>query len=160
MTGIALVFALLTVLLIGVAAVATGNGIFAPGPLNGDRGDMLGGVTSHADLGGSCDACHAQAWSPDRMADRCLTHQPNAFSNCRQCHTTVAWKPADLSATHSFPMDHRNAGGVCTRCHVGSWAVYTCSKCHSDAKMNEHHKEVPNYSLTTCAKCHPKGRND
>ncbi len=98
----------------------------------------------------ACSACHKKP----------STHQPDAFSSCKQCHSTAAWKPATFNAAHSFPMTHRNAGGICTRCHVGSWAVYTCSRCHSDAKMNEHHKEVPNFSLTTCVKCHPKGRGD
>jgi hypothetical protein len=98
----------------------------------------------------SCRACHKKP----------STHQPDAFSNCKQCHTTAAWRPATFNAPHSFPVDHRTANGICTRCHAGSWAVYTCSRCHSDAKMIEHHKEVPNFSLTTCVKCHPKGRGD
>jgi hypothetical protein len=98
----------------------------------------------------ACSACHKKP----------STHQPAGFTGCKQCHSTAAWKPAKFNLAHSFPMNHRNANGVCTNCHVGSWAVYTCSKCHSNAKMNEHHKEVPNYSLTTCVKCHPKGRGD
>ncbi len=98
----------------------------------------------------ACNACHSKP----------STHQPDSFSACRSCHTTGAWKPADFNQAHSFPMGHRNADGVCSKCHTGSWAVYTCSRCHSDTKMNEKHREVSGFSLNTCAKCHPKGEGD
>jgi hypothetical protein len=98
----------------------------------------------------TCRSCHSKP----------STHQPDAFSNCSSCHTTSRWKPADFNAPHTFPTTHRNAGGVCTKCHPSTWASYSCASCHSNSRMDEEHKEVRNYSRTTCAKCHPTGRGD
>jgi hypothetical protein len=98
----------------------------------------------------ACSACHTKP----------STHRPDSFAGCKNCHSTAAWKPADFNHPHTFPANHRNAGGVCTKCHTGSWAVYTCARCHSNTTMNEHHKEVPNFSLTTCARCHPRGQKE
>jgi len=97
----------------------------------------------------ACSACHGKP----------STHEPRAFSACASCHTTRAWRPADYDAPHAFPMSHRNADGVCSRCHPATWASYSCASCHSNATMDEHHKEVAGYSRTTCAKCHPTGRS-
>jgi hypothetical protein len=98
----------------------------------------------------ACNACHTKPG----------THQPSSFSACASCHSTRAWRPADFNAPHRFPTGHRNAGGVCSRCHPSTWASYSCASCHSNAVMDEHHKEVADYSRTTCAKCHPTGRNN
>jgi hypothetical protein len=98
----------------------------------------------------TCRSCHSKP----------TTHAPDPFSVCSACHTTGAWKPAEYNAPHTFPMTHRTAGGVCSRCHPSTWASYTCSRCHDNATMDEHHKEVANYSRTTCARCHPAGRNN
>ena len=95
----------------------------------------------------ACSACHTKP----------TTHQPSAFSGCQACHSTVAWTPATFNATHTFPMTHRNAGGVCTKCHTGSWAVYSCARCHSDSSMTREHSGISGFTLTTCARCHPRG---
>jgi hypothetical protein len=98
----------------------------------------------------TCSACHTKPSS-----------HGSAFSGtCNSCHTTKAWKPATFSGPHAFPQGHGGAGGVCAKCHPSSFTSYTCSRCHSNASMTEHHKEVANFSLTTCVKCHPRGRGD
>jgi hypothetical protein len=96
----------------------------------------------------TCVGCHAKPSS----------HPSSYGTTCTRCHTTKAWLPISYSGPHTFPVNHGGAGGKCATCHQSSLASYTCSKCHSNAKMNEHHKEVAGFSLTTCAKCHPKGR--
>ncbi len=101
-------------------------------------------------LSTACVSCHAKPAS----------HPSSYGTVCTRCHTTKAWKPISYSGPHTFPVNHRGADGTCSTCHPSSLSSYTCSKCHSNAKMNEHHKEVAGYSLTTCAKCHPTGKND
>src|SRR3990170_3762090 len=88
LTGSGLIAAVLAAVAILGAAAATGNAIFSPCELSGDRGESpIGGVVSHAELATRCAACHPAPWSGDRasypggdrMGDRCLA-----------CHTEVA----------------------------------------------------------------------
>ena len=96
----------------------------------------------------TCSACHSSPASHGSAYD----------SGCASCHTTKAWLPGSFTASHTFPKAHHGADGVCSKCHPSSWTTYSCARCHSNATMSEHHKEVPNFSLTTCASCHPDGR--
>jgi hypothetical protein len=98
----------------------------------------------------TCSACHA----------RPASHGTVLRGGCGSCHSTRAWTPASFNGPHPFPMSHGGAGGSCVKCHPSSLADYSCGRCHSNVKMNEHHKEVAGYSITTCAKCHPKGRKE
>ncbi len=85
-----------------------GATLFSPGGLNAQaKGQTLGGVTSHAQLGGNCGACHAAPWSSRTMDDRCLT-----------CHADVATQIQGNSGIH---------GGL-----VGAMSSPTCRVCHSD----------------------------
>src|SRR4051812_12046455 len=72
--------ALATVAVVGVVLLTTGETIFSSGPLNAKsrHGVALGGVTSHAEIGKNCAACHAPPWSNETMAGRCLN-----------CHTDI-----------------------------------------------------------------------
>src|SRR3970282_1235443 len=107
LTGSALIAAVLAGVACLGAAAATGNGIFSPGDLSGDRGESrIGGVVSHTELETRCAACHPAIWSGNRMGDRCLA-----------CHTEVAQEigsaeglhgglgaPADLRDCHTDPL--------------------------------------------------------
>jgi Cytochrome c7 and related cytochrome c/Class III cytochrome C family len=128
--------------------------------------DRTGFRLTGAHLGISCGKCHKSSTFTG-LSKACVSchskpaSHPSSYGTvCTLCHTTRAWLPISYSGPHTFPMTHRGADGKCSTCHPSSLSSYTCSKCHSDAKMNEHHKEVSGYSLTTCAKCHPTGRND
>jgi hypothetical protein len=94
----------------------------------------------------TCVSCHT----------RPSTHT-SQFTSCGACHTTRAWLPATFAATHSFPMKHGGAGGVCTKCHPSTWAAWTCVRCHSNAAMASVHSGVSGYTSTGCVQCHPKG---
>lgn len=116
-----------------------------------------------AHLGTSCQKCHKGSTFTG-LPTTCVgchtkpSSHPSSYGTvCTRCHTTKAWLPISYSGPHTFPMNHRGAGGKCSTCHPSSLSSYTCSKCHSNATMNEHHKEVAGFSLTTCAKCHPTG---
>ena len=84
-----IVTALLTVLVVVVIGLFKGGVLFNPGPLNAQAGALIGSVSSHADLGGRCTACHAYFWQSATMADRCV-----------QCHTDVAAQLQDPSSLH------------------------------------------------------------
>jgi hypothetical protein len=98
----------------------------------------------------TCAACHA----------RPASHGTILSGGCASCHSTTAWRPGSYNGPHTFPMTHGGAAGSCAKCHPSSFTSYTCTKCHSTATMNEHHKEVSGYSTSTCVKCHPKGKQD
>jgi hypothetical protein len=58
LTGMGLLSMLVTVLAISGIAYARGGLMYSPGPLNAQSGAMLGGVASHAETRGRCEACH------------------------------------------------------------------------------------------------------
>lgn len=91
-----------------------------------------------------CQACHSQ----DRPA--------NHFEGqCSQCHSTSTWQGATFN--HSFPTNHGKANGECAQCHPSGTQSWTCSNCHEPGKMDNKHKEIPNYS-GRCLDCHPDGK--
>ncbi|HSG25120.1 MAG TPA: cytochrome c3 family protein [Anaerolineales bacterium] len=120
---------------------------------------------------GQCSACHStSAWLPATFdhsaagATDCIScHSGNKPANhfsgqCSTCHNTNAWKPASFS--HSFPLNHGGANQQCQLCHTNNnYNAYTCYDCHehNQAKMQEEHREVNNFS-NNCIACHPGGR--
>jgi hypothetical protein len=97
--------AILTVLIVLGFGLAQGGTLFSPGALNARSGAPLGGVTSHAETGGQCKACHAPFWSPDTMADRCAA-----------CHTDVAAQWQDPSTLHGVLRQY-TPDLACRNCH-------------------------------------------
>ena len=80
LSGTRVLAAVVTFLGILVWMLLQGQTLFSPGGLNAQaKGQSLGGVTSHAQLGGNCGACHAAPWSSLTMDDR-----------CNSCHKDVA----------------------------------------------------------------------
>ena len=144
------------VVIVGVFAttMAMGPVLFSPGALNAvSKGQNVGGVATHAQLGGQCGACHAAPWSSQTMADRCLA-----------CHTDVNSQIRSTSGLH---------GKL-----VGKLSNPTCRGCHTDhggAKgpltvMNpkgfphdltgyslRSHRRTTRGARVTCQQCHPKG---
>jgi hypothetical protein len=167
---------LVTVCAVGAGIVATGGGMFSPGALNAQpKGRVqIGGVSSHAELGGKCSACHAPPWSGQTMADRCTSchtdvrgqidaHQPlhGRFTNgtqCRTCHTEHKGEHAALTDLSTF--DHNCAAFAltgkhtsvdCTSCHTtGTYkgTPATCIGCHAEPKVHR------GKFGTDCKQCH------
>ena len=160
-----------------VAGVAlTGGGMFSPGKLNTQPRSSagLGGVRSHAELGGKCSACHAPPWSGPTMADRCMAchtdvrgqidaHQTlhGRLANntqCRNCHTEHKGEHAALTDLGAF--DHNCAAFAltgkhttveCKSCHTSGTYKGTpasCVGCHAEPKAH-----LGQFG-TDCAKCH------
>jgi hypothetical protein len=120
---------------------------------------------NHANIAaGSCVGCHSD------QATRANAANPNhaAFgSDCASCHTTRSWS---FFHRTSFPMNHRNAGGICANCHldVTQPRNFDCILCHErnglgKTKVDQIHlvdKKVRGYTYgnQACYSCHPTGR--
>ena len=125
---------------IAIVLVLYGKGggkMFSTGPLSEKtRGSQtLGGVSSHAEIGGNCGACHASPLGGQTMADRCLDCHANvreqlsaerAFhgripggKDCRQCHTEHKGPHADITSFADF--DH-------------NWTAFTLTGQHQKAE--------------------------
>jgi hypothetical protein len=162
----------------GVAGfVLVGGGrMFSPGGLNAKsrRAATLGGVSSHAALGGDCAACHVGPLSSGTMADRCMNchtdvrrqldaHQPihgamSEGARCRSCHTEHHGAQAAVTDLSRFDHDwaafkltgkHRQVD--CRSCHRDEAyqdAPQTCASCHAEPKLHKGRFGVE------CAQCH------
>jgi hypothetical protein len=104
-SGTGIVAAIVTALVIAGYAYARGGLMYNPGPLNAQPGEMLGGVTSHAETGGNCQACHVAPWASEKMEDRCA-----------DCHGNVAVQMQDVASLHG-KMLHDNPELSCRHCH-------------------------------------------
>ena len=168
LTGTGFITVLFTAFVIAGYAYARGGLMYNPGPLNGERGRMLGGVTSHAETGGDCSACHTAPWEPAVMADRCVN-----------CHGGIAVQMQDVASMHGS-MLHDNPDLGCRHCHpehrgadarltelddtafpheaVGfslnghpltvAREPFSCSDCHAG--------DISTFELSTCDTCHRK----
>jgi hypothetical protein len=117
---------------------------------------------------GQCSACHStMAWKPASFnhqaagatdCQACHSRPANHFpGQCSECHSTSSWKGASFN--HSFPINHGNADGVCSKCHPSGTSSWTCFTCHDQAKMTKKHEEkgIPDY-IDRCMECHGDGR--
>jgi hypothetical protein len=165
LTFSALVAAVLVVIAILGATTVTGSGIFSPGQLSvAARGGPIGGVSSHADLEAQCDACHAAAWSSQRMGDLCLTchttvqeevaskgglHGRLAASsaNCRDCHTEHRGAAAAVTLADPRVFPHEQTG-FSLKAHPlrGQDSGIGCRDCHPGSPVT--------FTAPTCAACH------
>lgn len=161
LTGTGIISGLITVLIIAGYAYARGGLLYNPGPLNAHSGKMLGRVTSHAEIGGDCEACHAAPWESAAMADRCAV-----------CHTDIASQLQSAASMHGAIM-HGNSDFACRDCHpehrgadaqltvmggadfdhdlgkfplTGRHAELTCERCHSAGQFAG--------LSTSCLSCH------
>lgn len=155
---------------LALAAVAgawmvRGGTIFSPAPLHaGDETvTTLGGVASHADLGGRCGACHTPPWSRETMSQRCLachTDVQEELRDARSLHGALT-TPAACLACHT---EHRGARGSLTRFEGDGLAHdqfgfslaahertadggrFTCRDCHGP--------DTYRFEPERCASCH------
>ena len=165
LTFSALVAAIVVVLGILGATVVTGNGIFSPGALSGvAQGGPVGGVNSHADLHGRCDACHAVALSGERMGDRCLVCHTTVkqeiaskgglhgrllatSTTCRDCHTDHRGETATLTLADPRVFPHEQTGySLASHQLKGQGGTFGCRDCHPGSPVS--------FKAPTCASCH------
>jgi hypothetical protein len=179
LSGTGLVAALVTVLAIAGYTYARGGLLYNPGPLNAQSGSSLGGVTSHAEIGGECQACHTAPWESATMADRCIVchaeiaaqltdiaslhgalMQDNPSLTCRHCHSEHRGANAPLTVLDSddFPHDATgfsllgaHAEVSCEACHLNRQFTGTPMNCHACHQQDDEHA---GQFGTDCAACH------
>jgi len=166
LSGTGMVAAIITSLVIVGYVYAKGGLLYNPGPLNAQSGEMLGGVTSHAEIGGNCKACHTAPWESARMEDRCvdchgeiavqmkdvatmhgsmLTVQPDL--RCRYCHPEHRGVNAKLTELGNYSFPHEVVK-FSLKGHqlTAARAAFACSDCHAD--------DISKFDPQTCDTCH------
>ena len=168
LSGTGILAAVITSLLIGGYAYAKGGLLYNPGPLNAQHGEMLGGVTSHAEINGNCKACHTAPWERATMADRCaICHSAIArqMQDVASLHGRMMHNASDLTCRHCHP-EHRGADAALTQMEGGSFPhemlgfslnghrissankAFTCDDCHNG--------DITTFAPDTCSTCHSK----
>jgi len=166
LSGTGIIAAVITALVIAGYVYARGGLLYNPGPLNAQSGEMLGGVTSHAEIGGDCKACHTAPWESARMEDRCvdchggiavqmqdvatmhgslLTDQPDL--RCRFCHPEHRGATASLTELGDQSFPHEVVGFSLSGHQVKvTREAFVCSDCHVD--------NISRFDPQTCDACH------
>jgi len=166
LSGTGIFAALITALAIAGYAYARGGLMYNPGPLNAHGDQTLGGVASHAEIGGRCEACHGAPWDSATMADRCTACHTNIAEQMRDVaaiHGVLMHNSPDLGCRHCHP-EHRGADAQLTVMEGGAFphevvgfslnghqltdggVPFTCEDCH--------HGDVTTFAPDTCDSCH------
>lgn len=162
-----LIAAALTLVLLAVVILIWGGVPFAPGPLNAQAGAQeLGGVRSHAEVGGLCSACHTAPWGSETMSDRCLAcheairrqledpeslHGALASSGsalpCYACHGEHQGPDASLTRVDIETFPHQ-ATGFSLEGHGqrADGSEFGCADCHG--------QDLARFDPPLCARCH------
>lgn len=102
-------------------------------------------------LSSLCVSCHQDDYDGSTFPGH------DAFPDtCQDCHTIVAWQPADFG--HEWPLNGAHLSTPCTSCHLGEPPVYEgtptlCIGCHQDdydGSTFPGHDAFPD----TCQDCH------
>jgi hypothetical protein len=179
LTSSGIITASATFVILAVVLIFQGGVLLSPGALNAQPGKQLGGVASHAEIGGRCESCHAPFWDAAGMAGRCLN-----------CHTDIAAQQTDPNTLHGSLLQ-KGTSGACRTCHpdhrgadaslilidpahfphdkvgfslVGKHALLKCSACHINNSFSKlavdcyacHAKDDKHTGQfgTNCATCH------
>ncbi len=168
LTPFGLFASLMTLLVIGGIYVLQGGTMFSPGALSAASGPMLAGVTSHAELGGRCTACHTPPWSVNRMTDRCLDchtrvrsdladpttlhgalASPTENVDCRQCHTEHRGPDAILTTLDNQNFPHDVTGfSLLAHAEKPDRQPFECADCHNE--------NLAGFRPEICANCHER----
>ena len=166
LTPTGIIAALLTVIAIAGVVFARGGVLYSPGPLNAQAGEAVGGVTSHAETGGDCKACHAAPWDTMSMADRCTTCHVDVAVDMRvaaSLHGSISHKNPDLKCGHCHP-DHRGPDAPLVNANAADFPheelgfslrghpqrvtgeAFACSDCHTQS--------ISTFNPLDCQTCH------
>jgi hypothetical protein len=151
LTPLGILVFIFTLMLLLALGVTRGGAMFSPGELNAQAGTQpRGGVSSHAETGGRCSACHTPPWSRQGMSERCL-----------ECHTELVTDPEDF---HNIMLAQSHAQG-CYECHTDHQGL-EASLTTLDLKTFPHlslgyslqaHQTMANGQPFVCRDCHPSG---
>jgi hypothetical protein len=166
MTVTGLIAILITTFAIVGYSLASGGQMFSPGTLNAIHGQLLGGVTSHADIAGACSTCHVAPWEPQTMDDRCLVchtdvlaqmldiqtphgrmHAIDPKAQCRACHPEHRGATASLIDIAGWKYPHQLSGYLLDAHQFKAKNdPFKCEDCHGT--------DVTTFNVNTCAECH------
>ena len=158
--------AIITILVISGVAYARGGLLYSSGPLNAQPGEILGGVSSHAETGGDCEACHTAPWSSASMAERCTDchgeialqmqdmvalhgamYQSNPKLECRNCHPEHRGADAPLTVMTGGEFPHELLGfSLNGHRRTVQREPFTCADCHQD--------DISIFATDSCDACH------
>jgi hypothetical protein len=151
LTGSGLISAIVTLVIMTGFVLAQGYELFSPGPLSSQAGVPLGGVGSHAEIGGECKLCHTAPWETATMADRCVKchadvaiqfqdpstlhgslHGNNTELTCRTCHPEHNGATSPITVLKGLNFPHDNFG-FSLKSHKGNFLIGTpdCADCHT-----------------------------
>lgn len=109
----------------------------------------------YTNISADCYSCHKSNY--DGTTDP--NHVASGFpTDCKQCHTTTAWKPANFDhSTTAFPLTGAHTTVTCTQCHTSGYAgtptdCYACHRTNYDNTTNPNHAAA-NFP-TACVQCH------
>ena len=166
LTGTGMLAALIAALAIVGFTFASGGQMFSPGALNDIHGDLVGGVTSHAEIAGACSACHAAPWENQTMQDRCLVgHQDvpaqmqdlmtphgrmyaiDPLAACQDCHPEHRGAFASLTEIEGWKYPHE-LSGYFLQAHQfkANDEPFKCADCHGN--------DVTHFEAQVCTDCH------
>jgi hypothetical protein len=120
---------------------------------------------AHIDV--ACQECHQDQSFAGTPTDCVACHGEPGYHagllgiDCRSCHTTAAWTPAQFDRAHTFPLTHgRPQASACRTCHPSVLVAYTCYTCHEHepGDVEEEHRDEGITDIQDCASCHPTGR--
>jgi hypothetical protein len=160
------VMAGVTLVLVAVVSLVMGPVLFDPGGLSAlSKGHPAGGVASHAQLGGNCDACHTPPWSRQTMSDRCVVCHEDVASQIRSRTGLHGWLVGGLAVPtcRGCHTDHRGPDGNLTDFDhnslpfklTGKHRTVPCDQCHASAKSLLDFQNTPQ----ACFSCHAKDDN-
>ena len=149
------------VLVVAVLAVTlvAGPELFSPGGLSAQtsadpldptaKAEPLGGVTSHAQLGSDCGACHPAPWSSRTVADACLA-----------CHEDIGRQIDGGDGLHGRLKGMRQSP-TCSGCHPEHGGPHGSLTALDAAGFGSVHDmtgfSLKNHRRTACSDCHAKG---
>jgi len=166
LSGTGIAAALAAILVIAGYAYVRGGLMYNPGPLSTQGAQLLGGVTSHAEIGGECQACHTAPWEEATMTDRCVVCHTNIaeqmrnaatvhgtlFENdpsleCRHCHPEHRGATAPLTVMDEVPFPHEVVGfSLIAHQFTAAGEPFACDDCHQS--------DITTFALETCDACH------
>lgn len=162
----AIIAFVLTLLIAGIFVVTSGSAMFSPGELSNYGGEMLGGVTSHSQIGSDCAACHVAPLGVEKMSDRCQTchneiklevtsesslhgtlllHNPEL--SCRDCHPEHRGADAPLTEMVAATFPHEVVGfALASHQSKIDGNAFSCDDCHN--------RSITVFDQTSCSECH------
>lgn len=161
-----LLSALMTMIVIAGVVYARGGLLYNPGPLNAQKGELLGGVFSHAEIGGRCESCHSAPWNSTTMADLCINchgeiaqqmrgmislhgeiYLDNPKLECRNCHPEHRGADAPLTAMQEGEFPHELLGYSLNGHQLTTQnESFTCHDCHGE--------DIATFTPDSCDECH------